>query len=229
MTALQPNFSALFDEETIKSEISSNQKQFDFDIREYPLEVLVQKFNPSKETDPEIFIPEYQREFIWSEEQQSLFIESLLIGLPIPYIFVADIADDEQDYAEGRIEIVDGAQRMQTIYAYMNNKLQLKGMQRLPSLEESFFSNLPLAQQRRFNRTTVRLIELKNIDEDGRRMMFNRLNTGGTKLEDMEVRIGSESSHFINFIRLLAEDDLSKELIPLGAKKKSTESARNLF
>lgn len=219
MTALQPNFSALFDEKTIKSEISSNQKQFDFDIREYPLEVLVQKFNPSKETDPEIFIPEYQREFIWSEEQQSLFIESLLIGLPIPYIFVADIADDEQDYAEGRIEIVDGAQRMQTIYAYMNNKLRLKGMQRLPSLEESFFSDLPMAPQRRFKRTTVRLIELKNIDEDGRRMMFNRLNTGGTKLEDMEVRIGSENSHFVNFIRLLAEDNLSKELIPLGAKK----------
>lgn len=219
MTAFQPKFSALFDEEEIKSEINANQKQFDFDIREYPLEVLVQKFNPSKKEDPEIFIPDYQREFVWSKEQQSLFIESLLIGLPIPYIFVADIADDEQDYAEGRVEIVDGAQRMQTIYAYMNNKLQLKGMQRLPSLERSFFDDLPMAQKRRFSRTTVRLIELKNIDKDGRRMMFNRLNTGGTKLEDMEVRIGSDSSPFVNFIRKLAEDKRSKELIPLAHTK----------
>lgn len=210
-----------FDEEQIKTQISENQKQFDFDIREYPIEVLVQKFNPSKQTEPEIFIPDYQREFVWDLQRQSLFIESLLIGLPIPYIFVADIADDEQDYVDGRVEIVDGAQRMQTIYAYVNNQLRLQGMQRLQSLEGSVFDNLPLAQQRRFNRTTIRLIELKNIDEDGRRMMFGRLNTGGSKLTDMEVRIGSGDSPFVHFLKTLAENKEVQQLICVAKNKEN--------
>lgn len=210
-----------FDEEAIKREISENQKQFDFDIREYPIEVLVQKFNPSKQTEPEIFIPDYQREFVWDLQRQSLFIESLLIGLPIPYIFVADIVDDEQDYVDGRVEIVDGTQRMQTIYAYVNNHLRLQGMQRLHSLEGSIFNDLPLAQQRRFNRTTIRLIELKNIDEDGRRMMFGRLNTGGSKLTDMEVRIGSGDSPFVNFLKTLAENKEVQKLICVAKNKEN--------
>lgn len=216
---IQQELFARIDEQTAKQEILENQKQFDFDIREYPIEVLVQKFNPSKEEEPEIFIPDYQREFVWTEKQQSLFIESLLIALPIPYIFVADIADDEQDYAEGRVEIVDGSQRMQTIYAYINNRLRLTGMQRLTSLEGSLFEDLPLAQQRRLKRHTIRLIELKNIDEDGRRMMFNRLNTGGTKLKDMEIRRGSGKNLFLAFIEELASDKKVVDLIPVPNQK----------
>ncbi|UTO05344.1 DUF262 domain-containing protein [Moraxella sp. FZLJ2107] len=218
---MQQELFSSFDEERIKTQISENQKQFDFDIREYPIEVLVQKFNPSKQTEPEIFIPDYQREFVWDLQRQSLFIESLLIGLPIPYIFVADIADDEQDYVDGRVEIVDGAQRMQTIYAYVNNQLRLQGMQRLQSLEGSIFDDLPLAQQRRFNRTTIRLIELKNIDEDGRRMMFERLNTGGSKLTDMEVRIGSGDSSFVHFLKTLAENKEVQQLICVAKNKEN--------
>lgn len=119
-----------------EKEIKDNQKQFDFDIREYPIEVISMKFNPSQQ-DPEIFIPDYQREFVWSDKQKSLFIESLLIGLPIPYLFVADIDEEEDPYTEGNVEVIDGAQRIQTIYAYLNNQLTLIGMERLKVLEGS--------------------------------------------------------------------------------------------
>ncbi len=215
------------DAQKVEQEIKENQKQFDFDIREYPIEIISMKFDPTKQ-DPEFFIPDYQRDFVWSEKQKSLFIESLLIGLPIPYLFVADIEMDENPYTEGNVEVIDGAQRMQTIYAYLNNELELKGMERLPSLESSRFKDLPPARQKRFKRTTVRLIELKNIDEDGRRLMFDRLNSGGTKLTDMEKWIGTKNSAFINFIRELAKHPLFEELTPL-AKSKLKRRERTLY
>lgn len=204
--------------EEVETEIKDNQKQFDFDIREYPIEVIAMKFNPSQQ-DPEIFIPDYQREFVWTDKQKSLFIESLLIGLPIPYLFVADIDEDENPYTEGNVEVIDGAQRIQSIYAYVNNELKLQGMERLKILEDSMFKDLPPVRQKRFNRSTIRMIELKNVDEDARRLMFDRLNSGGTNLTDMEKWIGTKNSPFINFIRELAENNKFKEMTPLSEAK----------
>lgn len=214
----QQNLFSTIDQSQVELEIKKNQKQFDFDIREYPIQVIVMKFDPSVQ-DPEIFIPDYQREFVWKETQKSIFIESLLIGLPIPYIFVADVEIDEDPYTEGNVEVIDGAQRIQTIYAYLNNDLKLKGMERLKSLEGSYFSDLSPARQKRFNRTTIRMIELKNIDEDGRRLMFDRLNSGGTKLTDMEKWIGTKNSEFISFIRELAKFPLFVEMTPMAPSK----------
>lgn len=202
----------------VEKEIKSNQKQFDFDIREYPIEIIAMKFNPSQQ-DPEIFIPDYQREFVWSEKQKSLFIESLLIGLPIPYLFVADIDESEDPYTEGNVEVIDGAQRVQTIYAYLNNQLTLTGMERLKILEDSKFADLPPVRQRRFNRSTIRMIELKNVDEDARRLMFDRLNSGGTKLTDMEKWIGTKDSDFITFIRELALNEQFINMTPMPVSK----------
>lgn len=199
-------------------EIKKNQKQFDFDIREYPIQVISEKFDPSQK-DPEIFIPDYQREFVWTEKQKSLFIESLLIGLPIPYLFVADIDEEEDPYTEGNVEVIDGAQRIQTIYAYLNDKLTLIGMERLKTLEGSMFSDLPLARQKRINRSTVRMIELQNVDEDARRLMFDRLNSGGTKLTDMEKWIGTKDSDFIDFIRTLALNKKFLDMTPMPDSK----------
>lgn len=201
-----------------EKEIKDNQKQFDFDIREYPIEVIAMKFNPSQQ-DPEIFIPDYQREFVWSDKQKSLFIESLLIGLPIPYLFVADIDEEEDPYTEGNVEVIDGAQRIQTIHAYINNQLTLIGMERLKILEGSTFNDLPPVRQKRFKRSTVRMIELQNVDEDSRRLMFDRLNSGGTKLTDMEKWIGTKDSKFINFIRELAKNELFVDMTPMPASK----------
>lgn len=217
---LQTDLFSTFDHVLIEEQIKSNQKDFDFDIREYTVDFLVQQFNPNPNGDSDIFIPEYQRDDVWTDKQKSLFIESLLIGLPIPYIFVADVDDSEED-ADGRIEIIDGAQRTRTIYQFRKNKLKLCDMERLPSLEGATYSDLPIARQRRFNRTTVRLIELKDINEDGRRLMFDRLNSGGSPLTEMEKRLGTESGKFIEFLRRLANDQDFIALTPMANKKET--------
>ncbi|MFV5376474.1 DUF262 domain-containing protein [Acinetobacter calcoaceticus] len=206
--------------EAIEKQIESEKKEFEFDIREYPLQFLQSQFNPplgsGKEAD--LYIPDYQREFVWSEKQQSLFIESLLIGLPVPYIFGADISDGE-DSGDGRVEIIDGAQRIQTIDAFINSQLILRDMEKIPLLNGKTFNDLSQSRQRRFLRTTIRMIELQNINEDGRRMMFDRLNTGGSKLTDMEKRRGVADSKFLQFIDKLAQEPLIIELTPLAPSK----------
>lgn len=208
-----------FNHDKIEQEIRENQKDFDFDIREYTVDFLVQQFDPDPKGNSDIFIPEYQRDDVWSDHQKSLFIESLLIGLPIPYIFVADVDETKEKDADGRIEIIDGSQRTRTIYQFRKDNLTLHGLERLPSLEGACYSDLPPARQRRFNRTSIRLIELKDINEDGRRLMFDRLNSGGTQLTDMEKRLGTEGGDFIKFLHQLANNELFKQLTPMSKTK----------
>lgn len=85
-------------------------KSYDYDTVEYPIEVIVQKYHDGlKDDNGDIYIPDYQREYVWAEKRKSKFIESVILGIPIPYIFFADV--------DGRYEIVDGSQRVRTLTA----------------------------------------------------------------------------------------------------------------
>jgi hypothetical protein len=201
-----------------EAEILEKQKIADYDIREYPVGVLVEKYSTGLSDDSnEIFIPDYQREFVWKQAQQSRFIESILLNLPIPYIYVADNYDGEND---GRIEVVDGSQRLRTLHAYIGGDLELSKLTTLPTLNGTRFEDLPKGRQLRFLRKTIRIIELQHtIDEEARREMFDRLNTGGTKLTSMETRFGTSSGPFLEFIRELAKNELFRQLCPLSKTK----------
>ncbi|MEG4803384.1 DUF262 domain-containing protein [Microcoleus sp. ARI1-B5] len=135
--------------EAAEAEIREKQKTVDYDTKEYPVEVLVQKYRDGLDEDTsELYIPDYQRDMIWEETRQSKFIESLLLGLPIPFIFVADLRpkqeDDEDDLA--RLEIVDGTQRIRTLDRFIHNDLKLCGLEKLKKLNNFKFSDLPLAR-----------------------------------------------------------------------------------
>lgn len=196
-----------------EAQILEKQKISDYDIREYPIDVLVAKFTDNLEDDDaDIFIPDYQREMIWTMDQKSRFIESILINLPIPYLFLAD--------SDGRSEVVDGSQRIRTIVEFVQDQFRLKKLELLPLLENFQFSDLPKSRQRRFNKKTIRLIEMtQNMDEEARRQMFDRLNSGGTKLKPMEQRRGSRDGAFLVFLKKLASKDLFNELCPISENK----------
>ena len=197
-----------------EAQISLRQKETDFDIREYPVEVIVKKFTENIEGDKaEIFVPDYQRELVWSEAQQSRFIESILLNLPIPYLYVADITSGED---AGRLEIVDGSQRIRTLVRFMGNELKLDRLEILDKLIGFRFKDLPLPRQLRFGRKTLRMIELIEVDEEARRQLFDRLNSGGSKLEDMEKRMGSRDGQFLTFIRGLSDVQEFKDLCPIS-------------
>jgi len=201
-----------------ESQLEERQKIADYDIREYPVEVLVDKFTDSSGNDEaDFFIPDYQRELVWDIKRQSRFIESILMNLPIPYIFIAEVKGGEND---GRAEIVDGAQRMRTLQSFMCNKLQLQDMKQLTKMNGFRFSDLSQGRQRRVKRKTIRLIELThNMDEEARREMFDRLNTGGIILKPMEQRMGTNDGEFVDFMKRLAQSDLFIELCPISSAK----------
>lgn len=209
----------------VDKQIEELQKITDYEIKEWPIGVLVEKFTSGRETDEsEIFIPDYQRDMVWTPKQQSRFIESILIKLPVPFIFAADVGQGDR---EGALEIIDGSQRIRTLDNFLSNKLELVGLKKLTEAIGMRFSDLSKPRQMRFKRTTVRVIELtEKADEDARREMFDRLNSGGTALTTMEVRRGVVDGPFMTFVTDCAANEQFKALVPLSdrnAKRKEYE------
>ena len=194
------------DKDAAETEIRDKQQQVNYDTKEYPVEILVKKYMEGIDDDTnELFIPDYQREMVWDEARQSKFIESVILGLPIPYIFVADIHDDEND--EARLEIIDGTQRIRTLTRFLNNELTLSGLKKLEHLNGFKFADLLLSRQRRFNRITLRMIQLtEKTNEEVRRDLFERINTGSVELNEMEKRRGIRRGPFLDLIEELSKN-----------------------
>ncbi|OLT58595.1 DUF262 domain-containing protein [Moorena bouillonii] len=206
------------DKEAAEAEIREKQKPVDYDTKEYPVEILVQKYMDGKDDDTnELFIPDYQREMAWDETRQSQFIESVLLGLPIPYIFVADTKNPKPEDDLGRLEIVDGTQRIRTLARFLNNELTLTGLEKLKKLNRFRYTDLPLARQRRFKRSTLRMIQLtEKANEEVRRDMFERINTGSVQLNDMEKRRGISPGPFLDLLDQLSKNEKFLQLCPFS-------------
>lgn len=201
----------------VDKQIEELQKITDYEIREWPIEVLVDKFTSGRTTDEsEIFIPDYQREMVWTPKQQSRFIESILTKLPVPFIFAADVGHGDR---EGSLEIIDGSQRIRTLDNFLSGRLELVGLKKLTHAIGMRFSDLSKPRQLRFKRTTVRVIELtEKADEEARREMFDRLNSGGTHLTPMEVRRGMVDGPFMAFITECAANEQFRSLVTLSER-----------
>lgn len=197
--------------EELESEIEKQQRNVSYDTKEYTIEIIVQKYLKDIEKEQnEFFVPEYQREFVWDNARQSRFIESLMIGLPIPYIFLAETSS-------GRYEIVDGSQRIRTLAAYLNGELKIKGLEKLPKLNSLHFSELELSRQRKFKNISLKMIVLsERTSDETKNDIFERLNRGSDLLKDMEYRKGIYMGGFNTFIANLAKDEKFIKLTPMA-------------
>lgn len=194
-------------EKEIEEQIREKQQTVDYDIKEYPVEIIVKKYVDNAASDEnEIFIPAYQRSFVWEENRQSKFVESLLLGLPIPYVFTAENAD-------GRLEVVDGSQRIRTLHNFLAGSLRLSDLEILTNCNGLKFEDFPISRQRKIKNTSLRMIVLsEKSDEDARYMLFERINSGSVLLEAMEKRKGSFKGPFTDFIYECSKNPLFVEL-----------------
>jgi hypothetical protein len=214
--------------EAAEYQIRENQKKVDFDVKEYTIEYYVDKFKTG-----EFFIPEYQRDFVWDEKRQAKFIESVVLGLPVPFIFVADVygrddKDDESD--DGNLEIVDGSQRIRTLTSFVDNELQLNGLEVLDELNNLYFRDFSAPRQKRFKNSTIRMIQISDkSDADVRFMMFERINTGSDELKAMEQRKGIYRGKFMDFIYECAKNPLFIKLTRFTDKMKKRGEAEELI
>lgn len=198
--------------ELLESQITEEKKTVDFDTREFTIEFLVQKYTSKMETNEnDIFVPDYQREFVWDTERQSKLIESITLGLPIPIIFLAE------DH-NGRLEIVDGSQRIRTIAAFITGELVLEGLDKLTRMNGLRFADLPDSRRRKINNTPIRMIVLSDAaNEDVRNDLFERINRGSDLLRNMEKRKGIYHGPFNDFIyKVCAVNPDLAPLTPLG-------------
>lgn len=190
--------------------IAAVARQVKFTVAEYPISVYVSRF--ADDTTGRFFVPEYQRNLAWRPQQQSEFIESLLVGLPIPFLFFYQMPD-------GRMEIVDGAQRMRAMRAFLKKGLRLTDLSLVPELNGFAFSDLPEDRRNKFEDVTIRTIVLDtNTDPSTRAEMFARINKSGTVANEAEVRRGSLPGPVTDLIRELSESPEFVALTPMSSK-----------
>jgi len=178
--------------------IKQSRKNVHFDTKEFTLELLHSKFNRTIEDTNinEITIPFYQRNFVWTQKEQSRFIESILLGFPISTMVFAEVEN-------GALEIIDGSQRMRTIDNFLNDRLKLVGLEKLEGLNQLTFNDFSSSRKRKIKNSTIRAIVLFDLDKstlDIPHELFDRLNTGGKSLTKMEIVKGTQQGAFINFL-----------------------------
>ena len=214
------------------NEIRLAQRNIGYNVREWTVEVIIQKYGDNIENDKnELFIPDYQRDYKWDTKTASRFIESILLDFPIPYLYIADVFNEDPEL-DGRVEIIDGSQRLRSIYYFWNDQFELKDLKELKSLEGFKFSDLLASRQRRFLRASLRFIELKgDVEEQHRRDLFERINSGVKRLEAMEVRHGSDaatSMFYKDVVTPCSTNSLFSQLAPLSDRKRSNGDHREL-
>jgi hypothetical protein len=157
-----------------------------------------------------ISVSAYQREFTWETERKSKFIESLAMGLPIPFLFFWEMDD-------GKLEIVDGSQRLRTIEEFILGGFRLGNLESLPKLSHFCFTDLLESRQRKIKNRSIRGIVLnEHADEQARFDMFERINTGSKKANKAEVRRGALSGPFMELVIELAKMPDFIKLAPIS-------------
>jgi len=157
-------------------------------VRTNNLDISFNELLDMYESDELIISPEYQRLFRWDKVKQSRFIETLMLELPLPPIFVIEIE-------EGKFELIDGLQR---ISSYLNFRgvlyrdkeaLELIGCDIIPELNGHKYNDFPSTLKIKLKRKFIRVEVLrKESDNTLRYHMFKRLNSGGEILSDQEIR-----------------------------------------
>lgn len=184
----------LSDKDSLEEEISARRKEIH--TEGYPMSIgeIINLY----ENDEIDIHPEFQRFFRWSDLQKTKLVESILLGIPIPSIFISQRDD-------GVWDVIDGVQRLSTILQFVGNlkneegkkemPLKLLKTEYLPSLEGKYWetktpkTSLTLSQRLTFKREKLDLkIITKESDKDYKFELFQRLNSLGSALSAQELR-----------------------------------------
>jgi hypothetical protein len=193
---------------------------------DYPVDGLV---NRLKRED--IYVPEFQRGFVWSHAQASRFVESLLLGLPIPGIFLFKEPDTQ------KLVVVDGQQRLSTLHMFYDGLIRkrefvLRGV--TSELEGLAYKTLPDEDRRRLDDSILHATVFQQEDPSGDRssvyLIFERLNTGGTPLAPQEIRSCVYHGSFDQLLKELAQKKEWQEIYgPPSPRGKDQELILRFF
>ena len=217
---------------SLREEIDIQSKAISTDSYQMSIGELINLYR-----DAEIDVhPEFQRMYRWNSNQRVKLIESILLGIPLPSIFVGARKD-------GIWDVIDGVQRLSTIYQFVGilkddngelvDPLILESTKHLPSLKDVQWNaddeslSLPQDLKIKFKRARIDItIILDTSDADSKYELFQRLNTGGTNLSEQEVRnclVIMSNPEFYDLLCELASNRDFNNCVPLSEMKETSQ------
>jgi uncharacterized protein with ParB-like and HNH nuclease domain len=209
-----------FGEEPAETPSTALEKKYSEQMRQ----IISQKIDLPISTLPEMIKdqinlnPDFQRRDRWNQEKQSRFIESIIMNVPIPPVFLG-----EDQY--GSYVVLDGRQRLTAIKDFMNNVYRLKALEVWGDLNGQSYNDL---QKKKLDRAITRrfvpaVVILKESSAQVKYDVFDRLNTGGVIAEPMEIRNAVFQGGFNKIIRQLAESPAFRRLWDIPTEQAELE------
>lgn len=196
-------------EDSIKEEMTiTDLKKVHFEQKDWPLTTIKEMF----EDHDIISQPDFQREFKDDTKIGSKLVESMIIGIPIPPVYLCSESD-------GTFSVIDGQQRMTLFVNFMQNKYALKGLEELTELNGKKYGDLDKLYQKVLKQGTLNCIILDNEDSDLKYEIFARLNQGATKLTPQELRNCLYRGSFNDMIEDIADNNKNLEKLFVTANK----------
>lgn len=190
----------------------SDRKKIDFIPKDSDIDGLYRNYQKGRL----LIQPSYQRKYVWDAKKASLLIESILMNIPIPIVYLAATKDE-------KINVIDGQQRLTSIFCFIEGKFpdgkvfKLTGLQVHTELKGKTFKDLDESLKNKITDYSIRTITFTaDSDPDLQYEIFSRLNTGSVALNSQELRNCIYRGEFNEFIKELASD--SKYLALLGLK-----------
>ena len=195
---------------------------------DFPVDALYKRLSSDDDdAEGDIFIPDFQRGYIWSKKQADGFIESLLLGLPVPGIFLSTDRETQRRF------VIDGGQRLRTVKSFIDGSFKGSANYSLgKGVHQDFagksYSDLPPTDRRRFNDAVIHAtIVSQDQPKDGDRSLFHlfeRLNTHGTPATAHEVRRSLWGGALNDLLGALAKNSHWREVYgPASPRMKDQE------
>jgi hypothetical protein len=176
-----------------------------------------------------ILDPDYQRNYRWDNSKASRFIESIILNIPVPVIYLAEEPD-------GKFSVIDGQQRLTSLFRFIKanevkeleaqqdiDQLILEDLQFRADINGKRYVDLSREERSTISKRPIRcIVVLNESDATLKFEVFERLNTGSTSLTDQEVRNCIYRGSFNNIIKEMAKNRKFQELISLPEKSQKT-------
>lgn len=196
----------------------------DIDIREDPqtvYELVDRKWDRGL-----IEMPQFQRKYVWKPEQQSLFIESVLLNFPLPPLYI------NKD-TKGKYIVVDGRQRITTLRRFIKNEFRLDGLKAFPKLNGKNFNDLielnPEYQSKIEDKKLLVYLIQPTVPIEMVYDIFNRINTGGTQLARQEIRNCIFLGRATEFLLKLSQKNIFKKAIDWGISENRAKDQETIL
>jgi hypothetical protein len=215
-----------------RSQLADQRHKVDFDSYDVTVDELVRRVGKQRIE----IAPAYQRQFRWDQERQSRLVESLLLGIPVPSLFMATNVDPDLGTTW---EVVDGLQRLLTLVGFLGDdairasarltgpSTTLEGLEKLTELEGLTAETIPRDILTGLLDRPIKVIVLNDKSDLRVRFdLFERLNTGGIRLTDQEVRGSVFMGEFIDLLEELSGQDNFKKVVILPRAQQKDASAQ---